>query len=145
MAGSIVRGSRRDVSVAIGVSVAVGVMAVRRAVAVLVGHSVRFAVLVRLGTVGAVARVADRQVALHVVLGRRERTVDFAEQTVMRILPLPVTAWSFRTCANERGREGKRVIISARSYLATGSGELQRRGGSGGLHASNVDEDVWRA
>uniref|UniRef100_A0A2M4DA75 Putative secreted protein n=1 Tax=Anopheles darlingi TaxID=43151 RepID=A0A2M4DA75_ANODA len=68
-------------------------MTVGRTVTVLMCHSVGLAILL-LATIGLVG--PDRQIALHVVLRRSERTIDLPEQTVVRVLARGGTARSFR-------------------------------------------------
>lgn len=84
-------------SIAIAVAVAVSVsVPVGGAVAILVCHTVCLAVGVLAAGIRVILPVADRQVALHVVLGRRERAVQLAEQAIVRVLALGGAARSFR-------------------------------------------------
>lgn len=84
-------------SIAIAVAVAVSVsVSVGGAVAILVCHTVCLAVGVLAARIRVILPVADRQVALHVVLGRRERAVHLAEQAIVRVLALGGAARSFR-------------------------------------------------
>lgn len=108
MAVAVGRGGvavRVSVRVAVAdVTVSVGRVSVGLGVAVAVGVSVRLGV-------GLVGR-PDRQVALHVVLGRRVRAVHLAEQAVVRVLAAGATARGFNVSglvAAGRGREDVRL------------------------------------
>lgn len=89
-----IRGGR-TVAVSVGVAIA-GDVTVSVRVSVGLG---RMSVRVPVGSLGTVrvglVRGADRQIALHVVLGRRVRTVDLAEQAVVRVLTVGAAAWGF--------------------------------------------------
>lgn len=90
-----IRGGR-TVAVSVGVAICdVTVSVGRDRVSVGLG-GMSVGVSISLGAVRVrLVRGPDRQIALHVVLGRRVRTVDLAEQAVVRVLAVGGAAWGF--------------------------------------------------
>lgn len=117
VSGSILRW-RRGCTVAVSVGRSVGAVTVAvtigmgDSVAVLVvsvGLGRAIGVTIGAGTIRIVA--TDRQIALHVVLGRSVRTVDLAEQPVVRVLAGYPTAWSFTVSSLLSIRSGEDVRL----------------------------------